>query len=81
MEGNVLTYTPATKIQTTSDMNMFLTRHRLLHESESVPRIPLSISHCWINTYLERKKLVLNDFGYNESAEVSHSARQSNSRK
>jgi len=70
MEGEVLTFTPAAKIQTTSDVNMFLTRHRLLHESENVPRIPLSISHCWMNTYLERKKLELNDFGYNESAEV-----------
>jgi hypothetical protein len=73
MVGEVLTYTPTTKILTTSDVNMFLTRHRSLHESDSVPRIPLSISHCWINAFLERKKLDLHDFGYNESAEVSPS--------
>jgi hypothetical protein len=41
---------------------MFLTRHRLLHPS--VPHLPLSISHCWINADLERAKLRLGDLGF-----------------
>jgi hypothetical protein len=48
-----------------SDVNMFLTRHRLLHPS--VPHLPLSISHCWINADLEREKLRLGDLGFSES--------------
>ena len=50
---------------------MFLTRHRLLHPN--VPRIPLSISHCWINTELEREKLLQKDFGFQETNEVNPS--------
>ena len=49
---------------------MFLTRHKLLHESERVPRLPLSISHCWINTTLEYQKLLHGDIGYSEV--ISH---------
>lgn len=79
MNGGMVEYTPKTTIETTSDVNMFLTRHRLLHES--VPRLPLSISHCWINTALEEKKLELNDLGYNESPEVVPSTNKANSRR
>jgi len=43
---------------------MFLTRHQLLHTS--VPRVPMSISHCWINTELERQKLQFGDFGFKD---------------
>src|SRR5277367_3005220 len=57
-------YIPREKIETTSDVNMFLTRHRLLHTS--VPRVPMSISHCWINTELERAKLTHGDHGYKD---------------
>jgi hypothetical protein len=42
---------------------MFLTRHKLLYASEHIPRVPLSISGCWINTVLEHQKLRLNDLG------------------
>jgi hypothetical protein len=79
MEGGVIEYNPRTSIRTTSDVNMFLTRHRLLHAS--VPRLPLSISHCWINTALEEKKLELKDFGYNESPEVASFPSFTNSRR
>jgi hypothetical protein len=61
----VIIYTPKNGgIRTTSDINMFLTRHRLLHTS--VPRVPMSISHCWINTALERAKLTHGDHGYKD---------------
>jgi len=60
-------YTPkGGGVRTTSDVNMFLTRHRLLHTS--VPRVPMSISHCWINTELERAKLEHGDHGYKDPA-------------
>jgi len=64
IEGKVVTYIPRIEVRTTSDVNMFLTRHRLLHESERVPRLPLSISHCWINTAMEHQKLNHGDSGY-----------------
>ena len=54
---------------------MFLTRHRLLHPN--VPHIPLSISHCWINTELEREKVLRKDFGFQETNEVSPSSPKS----
>lgn len=69
----MVTLFPKKKIQTTSDVNMFLTRHKLLHEDERVPRLPLSISHCWINTVLEQEKLRLGDAGYFDSKEASPS--------
>src|SRR5437667_12861001 len=69
IDGDAVTYTPKTAIRTTSDVNMFLTRHRLLHTS--FPRVPMSISHCWINAELEREKFLQNDFGYNETGDVS----------
>jgi hypothetical protein len=65
-------YTPCKPIHTACDVNMFLTSHKLLHASERVPRVPMSISHCWINTVLERQKLQLNDLGV-QDIEVSHS--------
>lgn len=58
-----MVYTPRTIIRTSCDVNMFLTRHKLLHQSDRVPRVPMSISQCWINTVLERQKLRLNDLG------------------
>jgi hypothetical protein len=69
IDGDGLVYTPREKIETTSDVNMFLTRHRLLHTS--VPRVPMSISHCWINTELEREKFIQNDLGCEDIGEVS----------
>ena len=60
-----MTYTPKTPIRMNCDINVFLTRHRLLHTS-----VPMSISHCWINTELEREKLIRNDLGYKETDEV-----------
>lgn len=58
-------YTPRVTLETNSDVNMFLTRHRFL--SKDIPRIPLAVSGCWINTSLEREKLRFGDHGYNES--------------
>ena len=67
-----MTYTPHQPIQAKADVNMFLTRHRLLHPN--VPHIPLSISHCWINAPLERAKLRRGDLGFSESlAEMEQS--------
>ena len=63
-------YTPRTPIRTRCDVNMFLTRHQLVHSS--VPRVPMSISHCWINTELEREKLLHNDLGFKETGEVPY---------
>jgi hypothetical protein len=59
-----VTYIPREPIAAKSDVNMFLTRHRFLHRS--VPHLPLSISHCWINADLEREKLRLGDLGFSE---------------
>ena len=67
----MVTLMPKKTIRTTSDVNMFLTRHKLLHEDERVPRLPLSISHCWINTVLEQEKLRFGDTGYFDSKEAS----------
>ena len=58
-----MVYIPRKTIRTECDLNMFLTRHKLLHSSERIPRVPMSISHCWINTVLEREKLRLHDLG------------------
>ena len=68
IDGDGVTFAPKTTIRTTSDVNVFLTQHRLLHAS--VPRVPMSISHCWINTELEREKLLRNDLGYKETGHV-----------
>jgi hypothetical protein len=42
----------------------------MLHED--IPRIPLTISGCWINTYIEQEQMRSGDYGYTESPEVFH---------
>jgi hypothetical protein len=61
-------YTPRTAIRAQSDVNLFLTRHRLLHTY--VPRVPISVAYCWINVEFERQKLTQKDFGYIEIGEA-----------
>jgi hypothetical protein len=63
-----VTFAPKTAVRTVSDVNVFLTRHRLFHTS--VPRVPMSISHCWINTELEREKLLRDDWKHKEIGDV-----------
>ena len=79
-ENNTVICTPKSPIPTTSDVNMFLTRHRLLHSSEIVPRVPMSISHCWINTAMEKEKLKLGDKGYMDPNEVYYFSNEANFR-
>jgi len=69
-DSDKATYIPRKEIIVNADVNMFLTRHRLLHVSERIPKIPMSISHCWINTTLEKEKLRHGDTGYKEPVEV-----------
>jgi hypothetical protein len=69
IDGDQIVYIPRKKIRTTSDVSVFLTKHRLFHPS--VPQIPMSISHCWINTEFEREKLSLGDDGHENIVEVA----------
>jgi hypothetical protein len=64
-----MVYTPPAPISAKCDLNLFLARSKLVHSS--IPQLPLSLAHCWINAELEVQKLKQNQTGPNPK-EVRH---------